>query len=129
MSLPKHRSRRSKPTSLTRRSTTMSASPDVPRLSRGTVLAALSRAFDLAEGRRPGHAQRVAYVGVYLASELGLDAASIEDVFFGCLLHDVGMAGCHPGPRVETARGTSVISGAARATDVLPASRPAAGPM
>src|SRR6188472_1704774 len=39
----------------------------VPRLSRGTVLAALSRAFDLAEGRRPGHAQRVAYIGVFLA--------------------------------------------------------------
>ena len=29
----------------------------LPRLSRGTVLAALSRAFDLAEGRRPGHAR------------------------------------------------------------------------
>lgn len=98
----------------------------VPRLSRGTVLAALSRAFDLAEGRRPGHAQRVAYVGVYLAGELGLDAGSIEDVFFGCLLHDVGMAGSVPGPRVETARGTSFISGAARATDVL-SSIPAGG--
>jgi HD-GYP domain-containing protein (c-di-GMP phosphodiesterase class II) len=98
----------------------------VPRLSRGTVLAALSRAFDLAEGRRPGHAQRVAYVGVYLASELGLDATSIEEVFFGCLLHDVGMAGAVPGPRIDTARGTSFISGSARASDVL-SSIPAGG--
>src|SRR5206468_4958300 len=64
----------------------------VPRLSRGTVLAALSHAFDLAEGRRPGHAQRVAYVGIYLASELGLEPGRIEEVFFGCLLHDIGMA-------------------------------------
>ena len=64
----------------------------VPRLSRGTILTALSRAFDLAEGRRPGHAQRVAYVGVYLAGELGLEAQRIEEVFFGALLHDVGMA-------------------------------------
>jgi putative nucleotidyltransferase with HDIG domain len=86
----------------------------VPRLSRGATLTALSRAFDLAEGRRPGHAQRVAYIGVYLASEVGLDAASIEDVYFACLLHDVGMAaapnertatgarGAEPGGAVET---------------------------
>ncbi len=64
----------------------------VPRLSRGAILTALSRAFDLAEGRRPGHAQRVAYIGVYLAGELGLDAQHIEEAFFGALLHDVGMA-------------------------------------
>ena len=91
----------------------------LPRLSRGAVLAALSRAFDLAEGRRPGHAQRVAYVGVYLASELGLDAPTIEDVFFGCILHDVGMAGARTENRVDTARGSRVISGATRASDVL----------
>ncbi|MFN0149029.1 MAG: HD-GYP domain-containing protein [Dehalococcoidia bacterium] len=64
----------------------------LPRLSRGTVLAALSRAFDLAEGRKPGHAQRVAYIGVMLAEELGFDTERIEDVFFGALLHDIGMA-------------------------------------
>lgn len=90
----------------------------VPRLSRGTVLAALSRAFDLAEGRRPGHAQRVAYIGVYLSSELGLDAAKVEEVFFGCLLHDVGMAATGA-PKVDTARGARLIAGSARAEDVL----------
>ena len=91
----------------------------IPRLSRGTMLAALSRAFDLAEGRRPGHAQRIAYVGVYLASELALDAAAMEEVFFGCLLHDVGMAASAHGPRIETGRGSKLISGTARASDVL----------
>lgn len=90
----------------------------VPRLSRGTVLAALSRAFDLAEGRRPGHAQRVAYVGVYLASELGLEAARIEEVFFGCLLHDIGMASANL-PQMDASRGSKMISGNARAADVL----------
>lgn len=90
----------------------------VPRLSRGTVLAALSRAFDLAEGRRPGHAQRVAYVGVYLASELGLEAARIEEVFFGCLLHDIGMASANI-PQMDASRGSKMISGNARASDVL----------
>lgn len=91
----------------------------IPRLSRGTVLVALSRAFDLAEGRRPGHAQRVAYIGIYLANELNLDAADVERVFFGCLLHDVGMGAAAPGTRVETARGSKVISGKARATELL----------
>lgn len=68
----------------------------VPRLSRGTLLGALSRAFDLAEGRKPGHAQRVAYIGVYLAGDLGLEPHRIEEVYFGCLLHDVGMAVMEP---------------------------------
>jgi HD-GYP domain-containing protein (c-di-GMP phosphodiesterase class II) len=91
----------------------------LPRLSRGTVLAALSRAFDLAEGRRPGHAQRVAYVGVFLASELGLEAQRIEEVFFGCLVHDAGMAATAHMPRVETARGARLIAGGSSADDVL----------
>ncbi len=91
----------------------------LPRLSRGTVLSALSRAFDLAEGRRPGHAQRVAYVGVFLASELGLEAQRIEEVFFGCLLHDVGMAASSRLPRIDTNRGAKLIAGNAKASDVL----------
>ena len=91
----------------------------LPRLSRGTVLAALSRAFDLAEGRRPGHAQRVAYVGVFLAGELGLEPARIEEVFFGCLLHDAGMAATGHLPRVDTGRGGKLISGGSRTADVL----------
>lgn len=62
------------------------------RLSRGALLAPLSRAFDLAERRRPGHAQRVAYVAMFLASELKLDGAAIEEAFFAGLMHDIGVA-------------------------------------
>lgn len=91
----------------------------LPRLSRGTLLAALSRALDLAEGRRPGHAQRVAYIGVFLASELNLEPQRIEEVFFGCLLHDVGMASSSLMPRLDTTRGAKLIAGAARTTEVL----------
>lgn len=91
----------------------------VPRLSRGTLLAALSRAFDLAEGRRPGHAQRVAYVGVFLASELGLDPQEVEEVFFGCLLHDVGMAATGHAPKVDASRGARIIAGASGSADLL----------
>src|SRR5262245_20502680 len=91
----------------------------LPRLSRGTVLAALSRAFDLAEGRRPGHAQRVAYVGVFLGSELGLEAQRIEEVFFGCLLHDAGMAATGHLPRIDTGGGTRLLASGSRASEVL----------
>lgn len=72
----------------------------IPQLSRGTLLTALSRAFDLAEGRKPGHAQRVACIGVMVAEHMGYDHARLEDVFFGCLLHDVGMAAT-AAPRLE----------------------------
>lgn len=91
----------------------------VPRLSRGTILAALSRAFDLAEGRRPGHAQRVAYIGVFLASELGLEAPRVEEVFFGCLMHDVGMAATGRMPKVDASRAAKIIAGTKGAADVL----------
>ena len=92
----------------------------LPRLSRGTCLAALSRAFDLAEGRRPGHAQRVAYVGVFLASELNLEPARIEEVFFGCLLHDAGMAATAHLPSFETNRGAKLIAGGNKPGENLP---------
>ncbi len=98
----------------------------VPRLSRGALLAPLSRAFDLAEGRRPGHAQRVAYVGVYLATELGLEPARIEEVFFASLLHDIGMAALPAGAKIDSGRGTQMITGATNAREVL-ASVPSGG--
>lgn len=63
------------------------------RASRGAILAPLSRAFDLAEHRRDGHAQRVAFVALYLAKELGLEAPALESAYFAALLHDAGMAG------------------------------------
>jgi HD-GYP domain-containing protein (c-di-GMP phosphodiesterase class II) len=91
----------------------------LPRLSRGTFVAALSRAFDLAEGRRPGHAQRVAYIGVSLARDLELAQGNIEEVLFGCLLHDVGMAGGQPLAQVNTGRGSRIVSGRTEAAQVL----------
>lgn len=73
----------------------------LPRLTQGSLLAPLSRAFDLAEGRAPGHAQRVAYVGVYLGRELRLSQQDLEHVFFACLLHDVGMAAATGGRKTR----------------------------
>lgn len=64
----------------------------LPSLTRGTVLTAVSRALDLAEGRRPGHAQRVAFIATALAEEIGLSRTRVEEAFFAGLLHDVGIA-------------------------------------
>lgn len=61
-------------------------------LSRATLLTGISRAFDLAEGRRPGHAQRLAYVGVTVAAAVELEPSLVEATFFACLLHDMGLA-------------------------------------
>ncbi len=90
----------------------------LPRLSRAALLAPLSRALDLAEGRRAGHAQRVAYVGVQLAQELGMEAKKIEEVFFACLLHDVGMAASTAAPRIEAGR-TRLLAGSTGGRDML----------
>ena len=87
----------------------------VPRLSRGATLTALSRAFDLAEGRRPGHAQRVAYIGVYLASELGLDPASTSKRSTSAACSTTSAWQHRANARWTRAR-SRVISGSARAS-------------
>lgn len=79
----------------------------LPRLTQGSLLAPLSRAIDLAEGRTPGHAQRVAYVGVYLARELRLSSQELEHTFFACLLHDVGMAAATTGRQTRRHQGAT----------------------
>jgi HD-GYP domain-containing protein (c-di-GMP phosphodiesterase class II) len=83
--------------------------PQLPSLSRGVVLTGLSRAFDLAEGRPPGHAQRVAYIATAVASTMGLSRRKLEDVFFASLLHDAGMAASNPASRERVADVASLV--------------------
>ena len=54
------------------------------------VVGALSHALDLTEGERPGHALRSCLIGMRLAQELGLDAATRSDLFYALLLKDAG---------------------------------------
>ena len=54
------------------------------------VVGALSYALDLTEGEPPGHALRSCLIGMRLAQELGLDAATRSDLFYSLLLKDVG---------------------------------------
>jgi HD-GYP domain-containing protein (c-di-GMP phosphodiesterase class II) len=50
-----------------------------------------SLALDLAEGRAPGHAQRVAYIASALAEALELDAPTRLACCYAGLLHDLGV--------------------------------------
>lgn len=72
--------------------------PTPVRLTQGALLSPLSAAFDLSEGRQPGHAQRVTYLGIQIAKALKLTDSQIESVFFGCILHDAGMASATANP-------------------------------
>jgi HD-GYP domain-containing protein (c-di-GMP phosphodiesterase class II) len=54
------------------------------------VIGALSYALDLTEGEPPGHAARSCMIGMRLAEELRLDAATRSDLFYALLLKDAG---------------------------------------
>ncbi len=54
------------------------------------VIGALSYALDVTEGEPPGHAQRTCKIGMRLAEELGLDAATRSRLFYALLLKDAG---------------------------------------
>src|SRR5215212_8802572 len=61
---------------------------DTFRLSE--VVGALSFALDLTEGEPPGHALRSCLIGMRLAQELELDAATRTDLYYALLLKDAG---------------------------------------
>jgi putative nucleotidyltransferase with HDIG domain len=58
------------------------------RLSR--VIGGLSYALDVTEGEPPGHAVRTCVIGMRIAEELGLDAATRSHLFYALLMKDAG---------------------------------------
>ena len=66
----------------------MSVRPGAILLSE--VIGALSYALDITEGEPPGHAARSCMIGMRLAEELRLDAATRSDLFYALLLKDAG---------------------------------------
>ena len=54
------------------------------------ILVALSFALDLTEGAVPGHAIRSCLLAVRLALSMGYEHSLISDLFYACLLKDVG---------------------------------------
>jgi putative nucleotidyltransferase with HDIG domain len=63
------------------------------RLQQHTIsglLIPVSQALDLAEGRDPGHATRVAYIATSIATALELDKEAQLATLYASLLHDIG---------------------------------------
>jgi putative nucleotidyltransferase with HDIG domain len=54
------------------------------------ILVALSFALDLTEGAVPGHAIRCCLLAVRIATAMGMDHATISDLYYASLLKDVG---------------------------------------
>lgn len=54
------------------------------------ILVALSFALDLTEGAVPGHAIRSCLLATRIALQIGADMTTISDLYYACLLQDVG---------------------------------------
>jgi HD-GYP domain-containing protein (c-di-GMP phosphodiesterase class II) len=62
----------------------------LPQHSLSDLLIPFSLAVDLAEGKRRGHAQRVAYIALALAAKVGADPETRLDACYAGLFHDIG---------------------------------------
>lgn len=56
----------------------------------GQLISAVSLAFDFAERAQLNHARRVSYLALRLGESLGLEEASLQQILFAGMLHDVG---------------------------------------
>jgi putative nucleotidyltransferase with HDIG domain len=65
---------------------------DLQALSVGTF-EALARTIDAKSPWTAGHSQRVTWIGVRIAAEMGLPADEVERLRYGGLLHDIGKLG------------------------------------
>jgi HD-GYP domain-containing protein (c-di-GMP phosphodiesterase class II) len=63
----------------------------LPNHTVSDLLIPMSIAVDLAEGRAPGHAQRVAFIATSLAGALGLDSGLRLASCYAGLMHDIGV--------------------------------------
>jgi putative nucleotidyltransferase with HDIG domain len=63
---------------------------DPARIRLSDVIGGLSYALDLTEGEPPGHALRSCAIGMRIADELGLGAATRSHLFYALLLKDAG---------------------------------------
>ncbi len=67
-----------------------SAAKRLPQHTLSDLLVPFSTALDLAEGRSPGHAQRVAYIAGSIAEELKVDGGDRLASCYAGLTHDIG---------------------------------------
>jgi len=84
---------------------------DIRPIPRAELLAHLSAAFDLAEGRDEGHAARVTLLALEAARALDLGRETRERIFYAALLHDAHLTGNQTEDRIEAAARAAVHLG------------------
>lgn len=62
--------------------------PDSLKLSE--LIGALSHALDMTEGQPPGHCVRCCWIGIHIGRQIGLDDASLWELYYTLLLKDLG---------------------------------------
>lgn len=55
------------------------------RVSMSEIIGALSYALDLTEGQPPGHCIRCCWIGFHIGQRLGLDSATLWDLYYTLL--------------------------------------------
>ncbi len=69
----------------------VTAARRLPNHTLSEILTPVSVAIDHAEGRQPGHAQRVAYIALKTAGQLGLENDDRLACLYASLFHDLGV--------------------------------------
>eukprot|EP01037_Dinobryon_pediforme_P002436 gene2436-2474_t len=59
-------------------------------ISKAELISALSYALDLTEGQALGHSVRCCWIGMNIGQFIGLDAQTLDDLYYTLLLKDVG---------------------------------------
>ena len=64
--------------------------PAVEGLQLSELIGSLSHALDITEGQPRGHCVRACWIGMNIGLEIGLDEASLRDLYYTLLLKDLG---------------------------------------
>ncbi|MCB1475977.1 MAG: HD domain-containing protein [Rhodobiaceae bacterium] len=60
------------------------------KLRLSEIIAALSHALDMTQGQPRGHSVRVCWIGMQIGRALGLESASLSDLYYTLLVKDLG---------------------------------------
>jgi len=64
--------------------------PAVAGLRLSELIGSLSHALDITEGQPRGHCVRACWIGMHIGRQIGLDEASLRDLYYTILLKDLG---------------------------------------
>jgi len=66
------------------------APPAATGMKLSELIGSLSQALDITEGQPRGHCVRVCWIGMHIGRQIGLDEATLRDLYYTLLLKDLG---------------------------------------